>query len=197
MKYNHGQQIRKLPITTKAAVIVLAIFGLSGGISFAGLISQPMLTGNTISTATANLQLSTDSINFSNNIPGFSFTGLMPGGEAVPITGYTVQLKNTGETSLAIKFGVANTLVNDGGLDLTKVHVILTPMGSGSPQNFVLQSVITADKSGGALVLSPIKLLPSSIAAYRMQVSLDADTVISQSATISNLSFLFSGVAVI
>ncbi len=197
MKYSQNQQIQKLPTTTKAAVIVLAIFGLSGGISYASLVSQPALTNNTISTATASLQLSTDSINYSASIPGFSFSGIMPGGEAVPSTGYTVLLKNTGETSLALKLGVASTLVNSGGFDLSKVHVILTPLSGISPQNFILQSLLTADKNGGAPVVNPVKLLPGSVSAYKLQVSLDADAVNSESASITNLSFLFSGVAVI
>lgn len=104
MKWTYYDGAQRLLSWKQAMVIVLSIVAASGGISFAALSSQDKLTGNTIQTATANLQLSVDGINYASTQVGFSFTDIVPGGLPVPINGYNVYVKNSGATALALKF---------------------------------------------------------------------------------------------
>lgn len=197
MKWNYYKKTQKLPITIKAAVIVLSIIAVSGGVSYAALYSQQAkLTGNTIQTATANLQLSNDGTHYSDTLVGYTFNGIVPGGPAVPSDGNVVCVKNTGDSPLALKFAITSTPLNPEAVDLLKVHVIVTPTAGGSPQNFTLQSLITTEKNGGLALTSATKLLAGESATYRIQISMDLDALNGPSASISNLDFSFSGTAV-
>lgn len=169
---------------------------ISSGVSFAALTSQDRLTGSTIQTATVNLLLSLDGNNYSSSQVGFTFAGIVPGGQATPANGYGVYIKNSGATSLALKLSVDDTIANPDNVDLTKVHVILTPMSGGSVQNFSLSTLIASNATGGVAILSPTQLLSGNTIIYKMQVSMDSDAVNSPSAIISNLDFIFGGTAI-
>lgn len=196
MKWTHYQPTRQPSSIFKAGAIALSIVAISSGISFAALTSQDKLTGNTISTATANLGISIDGVNFGPTQTGLSFAGIVPGGQAVPIDGYDVLVKNIGSTSLALKLSVSNTLSNPDNVDLNKVHVILEPFSGGSVQNFSLQALIDSNLSGGIAVISANQLTPNTVMAYRIRVSMETDAVNSASATVSNLDFNFNGVVI-
>lgn len=197
MKWNYYKKTQKLPTTIKAALIVLSIVAVSGSVSYAALVSQQAkLTGNTVKTATANLQVSNDGVNYSDSLAGYSFTGLIPGGQALPVNGYVVCVKNTGDSALALKFAISSTPLNPDNVDLTKVHVIVTPTSGGSPQNYVMQSLITPVSSGGLAILTPTALLVGESATYHIQISMDIDALSGPSASISNLDFSFSGTAI-
>ena len=72
-----------LPIL-RAVVVITAIMAMAGGVTFAALQSpQAKLTGSTIQTATANLQVSSDGINYAAGQQGYAFGGLVPGGLVV------------------------------------------------------------------------------------------------------------------
>src|SRR4051812_48323881 len=84
------------------AIGVLSAVGIATTlVTFAAIQSTGnALTGNTIQTATANLQISTNAPSgpWTDNVPGFTFNGLVPGGVPLPTTngGYAVYLKNNG-----------------------------------------------------------------------------------------------------
>lgn len=196
VKWTYHQGAQRLLPWKRAMAIVLSIITVSGGVSFAALASQDKLTGNKIQTATANLQLSVDGINYANTQVGFSFADIVPGGLPVPTTGYEVYVKNSGTTPLALKFSVVNTIINPDNVDLTKVHVILEPIGAGAGQNFTLQSLADSYISGGLSMLTPTQLGSGSTAIYRLRISMESNAVNGPSATISNLDFTFSGVVV-
>jgi len=183
-------------MSLRVSLIVLSIIAVSGGVSFAGLTSQDKLTGSTIQTTTANLQLSIDGINFASSQAGFSFAEVVPGGQPVPAGGYDLYLRNTGATPLALKMSVSSSPANPDNVDLTKVHVILEPFSGGSVQNFALQSLISGYTTGGQAIMSPTQLLPGVTAVYRLRISMDNDAVNGSSASISNLDFNFGGSAV-
>lgn len=184
-----------LPLA-RAFGVIAAIVVIVSGVTFAALQSQQAkLTGNTIQTATANLQISSDGSTYGNTQAGFSFDNLVPGGQAVPASGYTLYLKNMGGTPLALKFAVSGSPTNPDAVDLTKVHVIVTPVGGGSPQNFTLQSLLSGYATGGQALLSPSALLPGQTVQYVIQVSMDTDAVTGPGATISTVDFSFSGLA--
>src|SRR5438309_2343932 len=110
----------------RAVGVVAGVVIVVSGVTFAALQSQQdKLTGNTIETATANLQLSTDGSNYATSQAGFDFSNIVPGGQAVPQSGYNVYLKNSGGTPLALKLAVSSTPSNPSNVDLNKVNVIL------------------------------------------------------------------------
>lgn len=187
---------------TKFRSIKRAIIGstllvlVAGGAAFAVLQSQQnTLTGNTISTATANLQISKDGTSFSETSVGFDFSDIVPGGAAMPITGQPFYLKNGGGTPLSLKFSVNGTPTNPDNIDLSKVSIILTTVASGtSPQTFSLQSLIAANSTGG-LPISINNLNPGETQLYKLQVSMAADALNASSGSLTNVDFAFSGIA--
>lgn len=178
----------------RAAGIVAAVMVVVSGITYAALQSgQVKLTGNSVQTATANLLVSNDGVNFAASQTGFAFSSIVPGGQASPNDGYQVFLKNAGGTPLALKLAVSSTPTNLDNVDMTKVHIILSPVNGGSPQNFTLQQLIAGNASGGIAILSPAQLLPGQITSYKLQVSMESDAMTGPSAAINNVDFSFSG----
>jgi hypothetical protein len=177
-------QSRAQPLALARIIsITAALIILLTGVTFAALQSQQnVLVGNTISTATANLQLSTDGTTYGDSKTGFDFNNIIPGGSAVPSAGYSFYLKNAGGTP-----------TNPSSVDLSKVNVILTTVGSGTgPQSFTLQSLLAP---GGVSVASA-SLASAAAQQYKLQVSMALDAVTSSSASLGNIDFNFSGTAV-
>lgn len=175
--------------------VVAATMVVVSGVTFAALQSQQdTLTGNTIETATANLQLSKDGINYGDTQTGFDFNNLIPGGPAVPTAGYGFYLKNSGDTPLAVKFAINSIPDNPNNVDLSKVNLLVTTVGSGgAAQSFTLQSLIDASPSGG-LPLNGAALPFGQLQQYKLQVSMTTDAIIGSSASLGNLDLVFSGV---
>jgi len=187
---------RRIKGLKRAILLATLMVGVAGGGAYAVLQSQlNTLTGNTISTATANLQLSTDNVNFSNSHLGFDFNNIVPGGQAVPLTGYPFYLKNAGGTPLAIKLAVNSIPTNIGNVDISKVNIILTTVGSGaSPQTFTLQSLLSSSSTGGVTV-STSNLDIGNTQLYKLQASMAADAISGSSASLGNIDFSFTGIA--
>ena len=179
---------------TRAVMAIVAIIAIVGGVTFATLQSQAaVMKGSIIQTATASLQISANGNTYSNTIDGYVFGNMIPGGQPMPNNGYPVYLKNVGGTPLALKLSIAGNLANTANVDLTKVHVILTPTTGGTPQNILLSSLVGG--SGVALTQAN-RITPGQTMAYMIQVSLDADAVSGPSATIENIDFSFDATAV-
>lgn len=197
MRRGPNRRRRRLLPFIRAGGIVASVAVIVSGVTFAALQSQQVkLTGNTIQTATANLLLSTDGLNYAATQPGFVFDAIVPGGPAVPVAGYPVFLKNAGGAPLALRLSVGSAPANLEILDLNKVHVILTPIAGGSVQNFTLQGLITATASGGQPILSPSQLPPGASAGYKLQVSMEGEALSGPGVTINGLDFSFGGTAV-
>lgn len=177
---------------TVAAVVVIV-----SGVTFAALQSQQdTLTGNTIETATANLQLSNDGVSYGDSHAGFDFNNIVPGGPAVPTTGYPFYLKNTGGTPLSLRLAINSTPVNPHNVDLSKVNVVLTPVGTGAgAQTFTMQSLIAGTQSGGA-VINGANLAIGSSQQFKLQISMAADALNGSVASLANIDLSFSGVGV-
>lgn len=186
----------KIKSIKKSILSATLIVLLSGGVGYAVLKSQQnSLTGNTISTASAVLQISRDGSSFNYLLPGFDFNDIVPGGSAMPITGQPFYLKNNGGTPLALKFSIKGTPLNGDNADLSKVNVLLTTVGSGTgAQSFSLQSLIAAN-SGGGLDITGANLNPGETRQYKLQVSMASDAINGSSANLSNIDFAFIGIA--
>ncbi len=182
---------------TRLAVASLAVATLVGGVAFAALQSQQIkLMGNSIQTATANLQISPDGNNYSNAQSGFVFSNLVPGGQAMPLNGDIFYLKNAGGTPLALKFAVSSTPSNPDSVDLSKVNVILNYGTNGPQQTFTLAALIAANLTGGLAINTPAAINAGNTAQYSLQVSMASDAVTGSSASLGNIDFAFTGLAV-
>jgi hypothetical protein len=187
---------RRLRGLKRSIITATLLTGLAGGATFAALQSQQdTLTGNIISTANANLGLSIDGTVYTSSSAGFEFDNIVPGGSAQPTTGYPFYLRNNGGTPLDIKFYVSSTPSNPSGVNLAKVNVVLTTVGSGqSPQSFSLQSLMDAKTTGGINV-SAAAINPGFNQQYKLQISMASDAVVQSSATLGNIDFAFTGTA--
>lgn len=183
----------------RSIAIVASVIFLASGVTYAALQSPPIkLTGNTIETATANLSLSQNGNVFGSSIVGFDYNNLIPGGSPVPIDGNSIWLRNTGSTPINLKLSISSIPLNPNNVDLSKVNVILTAVGntSGSPQIFSLESLIAANSTGGSPILVPTQLFAGNTQQYTIKVSMALDAITSTTATLSNIDFAFTGLAV-
>jgi hypothetical protein len=104
--------IHKLSPMVRAVGTMGAVAALVGGITFAAFTSNTVaLTGNTMSTSTAALQISNGGAYSTSSVTGFNFT-LTPGTPSSPFTFY---LDNTGTIPLTLTASTANspTLASD------------------------------------------------------------------------------------
>jgi len=177
------------------AIAVLSAVGIATTlVTFAAIQSTGnALTGNTIQTATASLQISTNNSFFASSVPGFNFTGLVPGGSAQPVANnYVVYLKNTGSASLNLWLTVPTPPTVTGTADLSKVSVQLTPQSNpGFPattQSFALSDLIAGKES-----INNSLLAIGAVESYHVQVGMSTDAVSGNGATISGLDLSFSG----
>jgi len=180
----------------KLTGLITALVMLATGVAYAALQSQQVkLTGNTIQTANANLMISSDGTNFSASQPGYSYSGIVPGGLAVPTGGQKVYLKNTGNTAVALKFFVNSTPTNPDIVDLSKVNVIITSTSGGGSQSFTLQALINSQSTGGSALNTPLSLAAGATTSYSISVSMSADAINGSSGTIGSVDFIFTGIA--
>lgn len=178
------------------AVLVMSVVGiLVSGVTFAALQSQQaVLAGNTIETATADLRVSRDGATYSTTLSGFDFSGVVPGGEAVPVAGSSFYLKNYGNTPLTLKLAVTSVPTNPSNVDLSKVSVILTTVGAGQqPQTFTLAALMADSDSGGVPVVGNLGVATPQ--QYKFQVSMAADAFSGTSASLGDIDFAFTGTA--
>ena len=187
------KRARKIKALKRALLVATLVTLVGGSVTFAVLQSQQnTLTGNTIETATANLQLSTDGTNYSDTQAGFDFANIILGGPAQPVTGYPFYLKNSGGAPLSLKLAVTSAPSNPDNVDLTKVSVILTTVGTGTgTQTFSLQSLMT----DGGVVVTGTPLAVGTSQQYKLQVALAADAVSGSSASLGNIDFAITGLA--
>lgn len=187
------RQARRMKAALRAAGITLAVVIMVSGVTFAALQSQQnVLAGNTITTATASLQLSTDGTTFGNSREGFAFANIIPGGPAMPVAGHAFYLKNSGGTPLTLKLAVTTTPSNLDGVDLAKVNILLTTVGSGTgQQSFNLQSLV-----GDGVAITGNNLPAGTTQQYKLMASMAADAVNGGSASLGNIDFAISGQAV-
>lgn len=178
---------RLLPIV-RAIAVLSAVGVITTAVTFAALQSSGnALTGNTISTATAALKISKDGSAYSDSVPGYNFTGLVPGGAAQPTNGYAAWLQNVGTATLSLSLSVPTAPTVSGTVDLQKVSVIIIP------NTGVTQTIPLSDLIAGKVALANSNLAINATTLYHVQVSMAADAVSGSSASITNLDLSFSG----
>lgn len=180
------------------ALLALVVVGvIVGGVTFAVLQSQAaVLRGNSIMTATVGMQVSRDDATYADTVDGYAFGALIPGSQATPTNGYPVHLKNTSSTKLEPRLSVPGPLTNPGGIDMSKVRVIITPNGGGAEQSITLAELVASNATGGTPLTGFGKIFGNSRISFTIKVALDAGAYNGSGAMIDNFNFNFSGVAV-
>lgn len=181
----------------RMCMVVSLVTISGGGVAYAALQTQEIkLTNNTITTATAGLQLSINGTTYSTSTPGYGFGSIVPGGLPSPTDGSSLYLRNSGQTALALKIYMPAAPTNQYDVDLSKVHIIMTPVGGGSIQNFTMQALVAAAATGGMPMTSASNMLAGVTQQYKIQISMDADAFNGPSAVLLNIDFAFVGTTV-
>lgn len=181
----------------RAVSVMAALAIIVSGVTFAALQSQQeTLTGNTLESVLATLQISTNGTTFGDTQTGSDTNGILPGGPAMPVNGDPIYLKNTGTSALALKLAVPSIpVVNPATIDLSKVNVLLTSVSSGAvTHSFSLKDLMAASTTGGLDVGE--KLNNNTTQQYKLQFSMGSDVVNGPSAALAKIDLAFSGVAV-
>jgi len=179
----------------RAIIVVAAVAVLATGVTFAALQSQSAtLTGNSISTATADLRIGTTVSTFSNTRTGFSFTNVIPGATASPTDGNSFYLKNYGASTMVLKAAISSVPTNVSSVDLSKVYIVFTRVDTAATQQLSVASLVTANTTGGTTLTDT--LAGGAIAQFKTQVVIDDDAFSGQSATIGGIDLIFNGTVI-
>lgn len=177
----------------RAVGVFAAIAIIISGVTFAALQSQQaVLTGNTISSATADLKVGLDGSTFDASRAGFSFTNVIPGSSPMPSTGNMFYLKNFSTGSMQIKVSIGSTPTNASKVDLSKVSFVIAKSDTGSTkQTLTLQQLVDAYQTGGVALSDPLPANNSR--SYLLQVSMAADAFTGPNASLGNIDLVFTG----
>ena len=202
--YTFGRASKWAKITgiqplARAIVVVSAIAVLATGVTFAALQSQSAtLTGNSISTATADLRISltgtTSSSSWYATRTGFNFTNVIPGATANPPEGNHFYLKNFGSSPMVLKAAINSVPTNPSTVDLTKVYISFTRIDTSVTQKLSVASLVMANTSGGVTLTDT--LAGGIIAQYKTQVTMDEEAFSGSSATIGGIDLIFNGTVI-
>ncbi|HEX8182069.1 MAG TPA: hypothetical protein VF575_00530 [Candidatus Saccharimonadales bacterium] len=192
-------QLRNFQPLARAVMVVSAVAVLATGVTYAALQSQAAnLTGNSISTATADLRISTtsstSSTSFANTKTGFAFSNIIPGAAAVPTDGNLFYLKNFGTAPMALKVAISSTPTNLSSVDLSKVYIQFSRVDTTAVQKLPVASLIASHTTGGTPVTD--NLVGGATAQYKTQVVMDDDAFSGASATIGGIDLVFTGLVV-
>lgn len=182
---------RGLPLL-RAISVLSAVGIITTTATFAALQSTGnALTGNSIETATANLLLSNDGTTYASSVPGFDFSGIIPG--PTPQGNHTITLKNVGTTNVSLLLGVPTQPTLDGITDLSHVSVVVTQLGTGGV-TYTPQTIKLSDLLAGNVAIGKIILFKGSTMSFSLQVMIDSGAVpAGAAASISNLDLVFTG----
>ncbi len=200
MKWSHnGRRVRNwsgYQPFARAIIVVAAVSVLATGVTYAALQSQGVtLSGNSISTANADLRISnttaTSSASFATTKTGFNFTNIVPGAVAAPTDGYGFYLKNFGGATMSLKVAINTTPTNTANVDLSKVYLVFNRVDTLSSQKLSLASLIAASTTGGTTMTD--NLVGGTAAQFKTQVVMDDDAFSGTSATLGGIDLVFIG----
>jgi hypothetical protein len=188
----------KASIIARAAATLGVLTATVSGVTMAALQSTATLSDNTVSSATAELQVSKTTpcgeTGFASTLTGFNFTGIVPGSATATSTQHFC-LKNTGTANMNVVFAIPTlpTYSNSGGsvtVDNTKVHVALT-CGTLPTVNTTIDALFTT--VGGVTVGT---LNATDNLTCDVTVSMDANAFTGSSVTSTGFSLVFTGTGI-
>lgn len=180
----------------RAITVISAAVIVATGVTFAALDSPgASLLNNSISSATADLRIGTSATSFAATRTGFEFKDVMPGGAAMPVNGNSFWLKNYGSGALNIKAAISSVPVTAGGVDLTKVLMVLTRVDTASTQTISLQALMNGYTTGSAVPLTD-QIAGATAVEYKLQFKMAADAFTGTSASIDDVDLVFVGTGI-
>lgn len=180
--------LRRIKLMVASLLLSAIIVVVMSGFAYAILRTQTThIEGNTITTASANIELSTDGMGYSHTVPGFHFANIVPGGTPLPTAGHTVYVKNIGSTPLSLSLSSLPALINQDNIDVSKVYVLVTT--AHGTEQFTLHDLVTTPQ-GVALTL-PGGLQAGQVHIIKLQVAVDAS--VGQGLSLSNVTLSLSG----
>ncbi|MCW1907970.1 MAG: hypothetical protein KIH63_001375 [Candidatus Saccharibacteria bacterium] len=173
-------RFRRVNPVTRAIAVFGVVATLVTGITYAALTSQATLTNNIISSASANLQVKSTG-SFATQDAGFAFTGIVPGGPAMPLAGNAFQLRNAGDTDLDVAVSVPALPTFVGGtVDPSKVDLLISCTAGSSTfaKTASLADLVAAHGTGG-LLMTPDYLphTTGNVADCTAKVQMDSDAI--------------------
>lgn len=188
--------IRTFNPMVRAIAVISAVAVLAVSVTFAALTSNTAtLTNNTINSATAILEVSSDAGcnpggTFGTTDTGFAFNGLIPGGAASP--DQTFCLRNIGTADLALKLFVPVaptwTVLPSGDVDDGEVDVHVSCASGAFTLDARLQDLESSAQSfsGGALG-------DGNTVTCTINVDMNSGAFTGSSASSGNFDLEFSG----
>lgn len=191
------RQFSKVSIILRAAGMVGIMTALAGGVTYAALQSQATMTNNTIASATAGLDISTDGgATYGSSAPGLAFTGIVPGGAASANKSF--KLRNSGTAALNISAIVPTvptfTVSPSGSVDQSKVWLTVHCTSGASGTLDLTDNLQHLFGSSPIATAGP--LAAGDIATCTAKISMDADAFTGASATSSAFDVVFRGTGV-
>lgn len=189
------ERFSKASIILRAVSVIGIVTALSGGATYAALQSQATLTNNTIASASANLQVSTDGgSTFGHSKPGFDFTGIVPGGANSGPKQFLLENLGSADMSLNLSVPTLPTFVvtPSGTVDPNQVHVLVscTSHASGTlTANTTLAALQVGANLSGTLKHGDTVVCSAT-------VSMDPGAFTGQSASSSHFDMVFTGTGV-
>ncbi len=186
--------LQRVNPVARAAMVIGAVMALVTGITFAALTSTATLTNNTISSATADLQVSADGgTTFGNNVvSSFNFSGIVPGGAPSANSSFKLKNNGTGNMSVALMIPAATTftVTPSGTVDKTKVDLAVA---CTTPTLSVTDTLANLEAGNVAVTGT---LAAGETADCTVNASMDADAFTGSGATSSAFTLQFTGTAI-
>lgn len=197
------KRIFQLSPLVRAFTVFGMVAALVAGVTVAALQSQATLTNNTIASATADLQVKSTG-SFAAQDAGFAFTGVVPGGPAVPAVGNDFQLRNNGDIDLNVAASIPTaptfSVTPSSTVDLTKVDVILDCSAGANSFSLTtdVDALVAAHGSGGVpMVPDSLPFSGDDTADCTAKVQMDSDAFTGSSASSTNFNIVFTGTPVV
>lgn len=187
----------------RAVGVISAVAVLVGGVTFAALQSRTTLTNNTISTASAGLEI-WDGEEFERTAPGFDVTGLVPGQGSGENFFY---LRNSGEADMNITARVPRVPERpNGGYGFSgweNVRVTFVSHEAGCSNDTVRTTMATLLAREVRLPCNPLSEGAqgdsnnhSAEGTYSVAFDIDPDAVNGERARVGDFDIRFTGSAV-
>lgn len=182
-------RIRRINPVTRALAVFGVVATLVTGITYAALTNQASLTNNIISSATADLEVKSTG-EFAAQDAGFAFTGIVPGGPAVPVDGNDFQLRNAGDVDLDIAMSVPTAPIFSGGTVVqSEVDVIVSCTAGTNTFSLTedLAALVAAHGTGG-IPMSPDALphTTNNVADCTVKIQMSEDAITGSGSVSSN-----------
>ncbi len=179
----------------RAILVVGAVMAIATGATFAAMQSQATLSDNTISSATAELQVKSAGEDFAASDAGFDFTNLVPG--AAYGTAQNFSLKNNGTVDLNVQvYAETVAATGTGVLDKSKVMVKFTNVSAGESWEYSLAQLesVVRNVPGASTGFTDVSLAGAETDDFQVQVKLDAGAITgSGPVSVNDFDFVFLG----